>query len=119
MQNPWKVIPLLLLATAFTTVNAVPAPIKSPAGMPLEAAENHMMQGELVKVDTDKQTFTIKLENGEEIQFQYDSNTKVEGRENGVQGLSTESGSHLTVHYTERSGKRMATRIEIKERESR
>ncbi len=119
MKNPCKVLPLLLLAIACTTVSAVPAPIKSPVGMPVETAESHMMQGELVKVDTDKQTFTVKQENGEEILFQYDANTKVEGRENGVQGLSAESGSHLTVHYTERAGKRLATSIEIKERESK
>ena len=70
-------------------------------------------QGELVKVDTTHQTLTVKLSDGDEIQFQYNSNTKVEGSEEGVQGLSTETPTRVNVHYEEQSGQKLATRIEV------
>ena len=82
-----------------------------------EQAKDTMAKGELVKVDTANQTFTIKLANDEELQFQYDSDTKVEGSENGIQGLSADSGTHVAVYYTEKEGRKLATRIEIGEKQ--
>ena len=70
-------------------------------------------RGELLKVDAASQTFTIRQANDEEMQFKYDSNTKVEGSQNGVQGLSSETGTSVTVHYREQSGQKIATRIEV------
>jgi hypothetical protein len=59
---------------------------------------------------------TIKLENGDSVQFQYNSDTKEEGSQNGIQGLSTDTGTQVSVQYKEQSGKKVATRIEILER---
>jgi hypothetical protein len=113
LQKPWKVLPIIMLALAIASVMSV-VPARSAVAMPEQAGASHMTQGELVSVDATSQTFTIKQENGVEMQFLYDSNTKVEGKDNGVQGLAAETGSQLTVHYTERSGKKLATQIEIR-----
>jgi hypothetical protein len=48
------------------------------------------------------------------MQLQYDANTKVEGKDGGVQGLASETGTRVTIHYKEDSGKMHATRIEIR-----
>jgi hypothetical protein len=69
--------------------------------------------GDLQSVDTTTQTFTIKDSRGEQVQFRYDSSTQVEGSSEGVQGLSSQTGTRVTVHYQEKSGEKMATRIVI------
>ncbi len=74
----------------------------------------HMATGELQQVDTTNQTFTTKDTEGKEMQFRYDTSTQVEGSSQGVQGLSSQTGTQVTVHYEEKSGQKMATRIEIK-----
>ncbi len=78
-----------------------------------QSQQEMSVQGELLKVDTTSMTFTIKPEEGEEISFQYDSNTKVEGSQEGVQALNPESGMKVIVHYGEQSGKKVAIRIEV------
>ena len=67
------------------------APINQDQASTQSAAK--MARGELVKVDTDSQTFTIKQDNGEQAQFQYTADTKVEGAQTSMQGLATDTGS--------------------------
>ena len=103
---------LLLTLTVAASICLIPA--QSAPRMGDEQASSELVaRGELLKVDTTGQTFTIKQPNNEEMQFQYNSSTKVEGSQNGVQGLSSETGTRVTVHYREQSGQRLATRIEI------
>ena len=118
MRKLWKVLPIFLLTLTFAAAaRAIPA--QSDQGTELgQASQQRAVQGELVKVDTDNQTLIIKQENGEEMQFQYNSNTKVIGRENGVQGLSGDTDTRLTVHYMEVSWGKIATTIEINKKES-
>ncbi len=78
-----------------------------------QASSELVARGELLKVDTASQSFTIKQANDQEMQFQYNSSTKVEGSQNGVQGLSSETGTRVTVYYKEQSGHKVATKIEI------
>jgi hypothetical protein len=73
-----------------------------------------MIQGKLVKVDLENQTFTIKLENDDEVKFEFDSSTSVEGKDTGVKSLADEPGTPLVVRYTESDGRKKATKIEIK-----
>ena len=107
MRRLWKGLPFLLLTLAFARI-APSIPVMGATGDSALTAK-----GELLKVDTTNHTFTIKAANGEEMQFSYDSSTKVEGSTEGVQGLSSRTGSRLTVHYKEESGRRLATGIEI------
>ncbi len=78
-----------------------------------QSQQEMSVQGQLLKVDTTGMTFTIKPEEGEEISFQYDPNTKVEGSQEGVQALNPESGMKVIVHYEERSGGKVAILIEV------
>jgi hypothetical protein len=70
--------------------------------------------GELLRVDTTAKTFAIKSDKGKEMDFFYSDQTVVVGGEKGIQGLSPNEGSRLTVFYTETEGKRQADRIEVK-----
>ena len=103
---------LLLALTAGALSFSIPA--QSAPRMGDEQASSEMVaRGELVKVDATSQTFTIKQAGDEQVQFQYTASTKVEGSQNGVQGLSSETGTSVTVHYREQSGHKIATKIEI------
>ena len=61
-------------------------------------------KGELVKVDADAKTITIKGADGVETEFAYTATTEVKGGRDGVAGLATKSGSKVTVHFTTRHG---------------
>ncbi len=113
MKKAWKLFPVFLLVLAFAPLTPA-TPVQQDDSAKATPAEVREIRGELVSVDTDNQTLTIKLENDEKVQFQYDSNTAVENTDSGVQGLSAETGTQLTIRYTEENGKRMATWIEIK-----
>ena len=118
MSSQWKSlsIGLVLLATT-AMVPAVSVQSEASAISKESSGETaHMVTGELQRVDTTDQTFSIKDTNGEEVQFRYDSNTQVEGSSQGVQGLASKTGTLVTVHYEERSGQKVATKIEIKKK---
>ena len=107
MKQLWKILPIFLVVLAIGTFSMI------VRGQTAQPQKELSVQGELLKVDTATMTFTIKPADGEEMSFQYDTNTKVEGSEKGVEGLSPNSGTKLNVHYEEKSGKKVATRIEI------
>ena len=107
MKKLWKILPVFLVVLAIGTFSMI------VRGQTAQPQKELSVQGELLKVDTATMTFTIKPADGEEMSFQYDTNTKVEGSEKGVQGLSPDSGTKLTVYYEEKSDKKVATRIEI------
>lgn len=113
MKKLWRILPVFLMVLAIGTFSkAVQTRSGSESGI-VQSQKELSVQGELLKVDTSTMTFTIKLKDGEETSFQYDTNTKVEGSQSGIQGLSQQSGTKVTVHYQEKSGKKVATRIEI------
>ncbi len=117
MRRFLRALPILALALAFTAlVPATPANAMSPA-LTAQSSSTTVVSGELLKVDTTSQTFTVKQSNGQDIEFQYNSDTKVEGSDSGVQGLASETGTRVTVHYKEESGQRMATMIQINKKE--
>ena len=103
--HPGRVLLITLLCACVT---AALVPLVQAAGAEKSAS------GELLRVDTNAKTFTIKSDEGEEMDFFYSDQTVVVGGEKGIQGLSSNEGSKLTVFYTEMEGKRQADRIEIK-----
>lgn len=109
MKNLYKVLPIFVVALALaafsTTVVA-----QDPGQQPMVA------RGELLKVDTSNNTFTIRAENGQEMEFNYNSSTKVEGATTSIAGLSNETGNEVTVHYKEENGKMWAERIDVKKK---
>jgi hypothetical protein len=92
-----------------------PAPTQAPAPSTAEprADKAQTAKGELVKVDADAKTITIKGADGVETEFAYTATTDVPGASEGVTGLATKSGSKVTVHYTTDMGKKTATKIEV------
>ena len=120
MRKLGKVLPIWLpMLAALVCTAAVPAFAAGlkPASALSQDPEILTAQGELVKVDLENKTLTIKTEKGDEMSFQYDSNTSVEGKEKGVEGLSSESGTSLVVRYKDKDGKKLAIKIEIKKAE--
>lgn len=104
MQLTRAVLTTLLCACLATML----LPVAQAAGAEKSAS------GELLSVDSNAMTFTIKSDEGKEMDFSYSDQTVVVGGEKGVQGLSSSKGSKLTVFFTEADGKRQAVRIEIK-----
>ena len=92
-----------------------PAPTQAPAPSTAEPKADKAMtaKGELVKVDADAKTITIKGADGVETEFAYTAATDVPGGRDGVAGLATKSGSKVTVHFTSDMGKKTATKIEV------
>jgi Cu/Ag efflux protein CusF len=92
-----------------------PAPTQAPAPSTAEPKADKAMtaKGELVKVDADAKTITIKGADGVETEFAYTATTEVKGGSDGVAGLATKSGSKVTVHFTSDMGKKTATKIEV------
>jgi hypothetical protein len=92
-----------------------PAPTQAPAPSTAEprADKAQTAKGELVKVDADAKTITIKGADGVETEFAYTATTEVPGARDGVAGLATKSGSKVTVHFTSDMGKKTATKIEV------
>ena len=92
-----------------------PAPTQAPAPSTAEPRADKAMsaKGELVKVDADAKTITIKGADGVETEFAYTATTDVKGGSDGVAGLATKSGSKVTVHFTSDMGKKTATKIEV------
>jgi hypothetical protein len=72
--------------------------------------------GELVRVDPDTKTLSIKTAAGAEMQFRYNDQTTVTGSEKTVAGLATMRGSQLTVTYRTEGTANIATRIEVRDK---
>ena len=72
--------------------------------------------GELVKVDPDAKTLSIKMAGGAEMLFRYTDQTTVTGGEKTVAGLATMSGAQITVLYRVEGGNNIATRIEVRQK---
>ena len=77
------------------------------------SAKAEVAKGELVKVDADAKSITIKGSDGIETVFAYNDATEVAGGRDGVAGLATKAGSKVTVHFTSAAGAKTATKIEV------
>ena len=91
-----------------------------PAPAPQEQqapAKSMTVQGELVKVDADAKTITVKATDGSEVQFTYNDKTEVKGAGESVAGLATQAGSKVSVDFTTEGSKKIATRIEVQSKQ--
>jgi Cu/Ag efflux protein CusF len=108
---------LLFVLAIFAIAPAVAAqeqtpPSKAPAQ---EQASAESITGDLVKVDAEAKTLTIKPATGGELEFKYDDKTEVTGAKEGAAGLATMKEGRVTVHFKEdaQTKARTATKIEI------
>ncbi len=116
MPKYWKgfaVVTLTLMFGLFTPAVLAGSHKGSMSQQNSQQSSTRMMQGELASVNTSNQTFTVKQSNGNEVEFYYNSKTKVEGTMKGIQGLSSEKGTNVTVHYREHNNKKWATEIDV------
>lgn len=91
-----------------------PAP---QADMRSDVAEPKTATGQLVRVDNDAMTIVIKGADDQEQSFRYTDNTKVVGAQEQISGLSTKTGSLVTVHFTQGAGEtRIATKVQFDEK---
>lgn len=70
-------------------------------------------EGELAKVDAAAKTLSVKTPKGE-MEFRYNDQTQISGAEGGVEGLATQSGAPVRVHFDAAS--KTATKIEVGKR---
>jgi len=80
---------------------------------PPQAGEK-TFQGQLMKVDANAKSITVKNADSE-MTFQYTDATPVVGSERDIQGLAGKSGTELKITYRDQAGKHIATRIETVE----
>jgi YD repeat-containing protein len=113
-----------LLASLLFVLCAIPGSVQSAQGEQKSAEINLQTmgkapaalknaEGELSRVDGEKQLLWIKSADGKELQFSYDKQTKVTGGDSTVEGLAKMSGSHLRVQYEAVAGANRAASIEI------
>ena len=69
-----------------------------------------IVEGALTKVDAAAKTLSVKTAKGD-MEFRYNDQTQVSGAEGGVEGLATQSGAPVKVHFDAAS--KTATRIEV------
>lgn len=75
--------------------------------------EAQTVTGELTKVDAAAKTLSVKTSTGE-IEFRYNDQTQIIGAEGGAEGLATQSGAPVKVHFDAAS--KTATKIEVEKR---
>lgn len=69
--------------------------------------------GDLVSVDTEAKTITVRAADGQSMQFQYTDETKVSGAQQNVAGLATAKNVRVTVTFREQGKARIATQIDV------
>lgn len=86
-----------------------------PSTAPQETAQQ-VAEGELSKIDAQRQLIWIKTSDGNEMQFSYNKDTQVEGAGKTVEGLAKMSGTHLVIHYQAEGGANMLSRANMASR---
>lgn len=77
------------------------------------AQQPMVAHGQLVSVDADAQTLTVKASGGDTMVFHYTARTQVTGAQERVEGLATMAGATVTVQYTGEKNNLVATAIEV------
>ena len=98
------------------TPDRQPAPQKPPAPSEQPAPRESTVQsisGELLSVDTEKKTLTVKPTTGAEMIFTYNDDTEISGSQENAAGLATSKGSKVTVEFKEDGGDKIATSIDV------
>jgi Cu/Ag efflux protein CusF len=111
---------VLAVAVVFATGQLASAQDPQPAAPAEQEAteqETLMAEGELVSVDTEAKTLTIKKADGSEMQFSYSDATEISGAQDEAAGLATEAGSQVTVHYTSEGETHTASQIRVQPKE--
>jgi hypothetical protein len=112
-----KIYPTMTILSIFflfaAMAIALPAQAQSAPDQNKEAMQ--VFQGELTRVDANAKTLWVKGAEGKEMDFQYNEQTQIIGAEGGVEGLATQSGAPVAVHFDKKT--KTAYTIEVQKRE--
>jgi hypothetical protein len=72
-----------------------------------------VIEGELLEVDPDTRTISVKALGGGELQFSYTNETVITGADEQTQGLATIEGAHVRVFFTRSDEAYTATRVVV------
>jgi hypothetical protein len=104
----WTMAAIALLVGCLMSVHAAQGPA---------AFEVKSFTGQLVKVDVQMKTIDVRGSDGKDIEFLYTDKTEIVG--NPVeQGIAGTIGTRVKVDYTEKSGIRTASKIQVIPREA-
>jgi hypothetical protein len=78
-----------------------------------KSAEMTMLKGELISVNPDAHMLTVKDSQGNVVEFTFTSSTEISGAGETIEGLAGKTGTSVTVHYREESGKKIATKVDV------
>jgi hypothetical protein len=103
-------------ATALTLALALPQQAFAQAPPPQDQAQaapqQRSLEGDLVAVNPDAKSITVKTATGEE-NFMYTDTTEVSGSQKSAAGLATLKEGRVTVHYTEDAKTKIKTATRI------
>jgi hypothetical protein len=88
-------------------------PLQAPQDKPKGEAALQTAEGELTRMDADKQLIWIRTADDKEMQFSYTKQTAVEGTGGTAEGLGEMKGSYLTIDYKSEGGVNTAVKIAV------
>ncbi|MFB3905082.1 MAG: hypothetical protein ACE15E_16655 [Acidobacteriota bacterium] len=78
-----------------------------------QMSQEQSISGQLKSVDTDAKKIVVTTSDGTDMEFAYNDQTRCTGAQDTIEGLSTSSGSPVTVYYREENQQKLATRIDV------
>jgi hypothetical protein len=109
---------VLSAAVLMSVLAAAPAPAQQQGDRGREQQQTvEVVDGELLKVDPDARTISVRAPGGAEIQFAYTNETVITGSEEQTQGLATIEGTHVRVYFTRSDDAYTATRVVVEPEE--
>ncbi len=78
-----------------------------------QQAQVEAVDGELLEVDTESRTISVRSPGGDELRFAYTSETVISGADDQTQGLATIEGTHVRVYFTRSDDAYTATRVVV------
>ena len=78
-----------------------------------QQAQVEVAEGELLEVDPDTRTISVRVPGGGELEFNYTNETVITGSDEQTQGLATIEGAHVRVFFTRSDEAYTATRVVV------
>jgi hypothetical protein len=93
-----------------------PTPAPAPDTQAERVAPAPQIEGELLSVDAETKTLTVKTDDGKMEQVRYTDDTEVTGADSGLAGLTNADGPRVSVTFTGTGADRVASEIAVKVR---
>jgi hypothetical protein len=99
----WTMAAIALLMGCLATIHAAQDPAASPP---------KSFEGQLMKIDIQLKSIDVRGVDGKEVKFMYTDKTEIVGAQ-AEQGLTGTIGTRVRVDYTEKSGIKTASKIQV------